>query len=647
MLLTAFALREAAGAWSDTRPALSRAAAHLAFASALRGSSEASLDGQVAGLLLLVLCGRQQAALDAMPSLEAMAPGNAPLRTWLTVAALRAKSDWRQPIGTTLLERIELFRAKCSRLGGGAVFEEQRQFEPEDLPDWWRTILDYGIGPVWVGHSVLSRTLAMELSEASETWRFLHAEDPPADPAAPFAGRPGRCVARDEDGEPRVAVIDEGAWSAFHQRHLLQAIELNEWFLRDALALEDDARGFARQMDTRFWSLDLHPVFERMHATDPKSYQTAMAKAVRLAAETPELVPPGLWTPLWDKPDFAPRPATLPDARFWMAPLFPPGTAQAPRPRTRWRQTRPSREDWDALRRLAPYEGCIIGPAVQLKRPDRSVANLMALYEPIVDIDVGALMEIAYLVQGDFEGSKQIRTKLCDMRPNECLALGALLAEQGLEDEAAVAYQRAVDKASDRVAVAQDAGWLVKYYQEHGRKQKALKIAREAAESYASGGLLTLAELLEDTGESSEAERYYLALFQRYEHKGPLAGFYARRVVKGDAAARRKLNRFVQETFPAGMERWKARGAPGPPREGVRVDSANAASSNAGLGVGDVVVALDGWRVRTVEQYDLVRAFTSAEHMVLVVWKGSGYETVEAAPKDRRFGISMSTFAVK
>ena len=117
LLVGGLALRESVGLFSDVRPALSRMAAHLAIARALRGSAEPSMDGRCALAILTALAGLERQAVQMVNDLEARAVSPAD-RAWVRALRVRITGDWRSPQNAgTLLERLEFARAVRGRLG--------------------------------------------------------------------------------------------------------------------------------------------------------------------------------------------------------------------------------------------------------------------------------------------------------------------------------------------------------------------------------------------------------------------------------------------------------------------------------------------------------------------------------------------------
>jgi hypothetical protein len=57
-----------------------------------------------------------------------------------------------------------------------------------------------------------------------------------------------------------------------------------------------------------------------------------------------------------------------------------------------------------------------------------------------------------------------------------------------------------------------------------------------------------------------------------------------------------------------------------------------------GIRAGDRVVALDGYRVRTVQQYLAVRSFSDAPKMTAVVWRDGRYQEVNGIFRREQYG---------
>ena len=58
-----------------------------------------------------------------------------------------------------------------------------------------------------------------------------------------------------------------------------------------------------------------------------------------------------------------------------------------------------------------------------------------------------------------------------------------------------------------------------------------------------------------------------------------------------------------------------------------------------------MIVGLDGFRVRDVDAYTVVRALSQSPRMKLVVWRGKSYDDVDVELWDRSFRVEIETLA--
>jgi hypothetical protein len=184
----------------------------------------------------------------------------------------------------------------------------------------------------------------------------------------------------------------------------------------------------------------------------------------------------------------------------------------------------------------------------------------------------------------------------------------------------------------------------VTYDCDHGRKEEAFRLAREAAATYSGAGLGTLARLLERTGDLVGAERYFRAIFDRYESSPQfLIGFYRRHVE--DPGLRSGLRRLEVEVFPRGLARARGEATPSPPEDGVLITGSSPSLAEAGLQPGNVIVALDGYRVRDLRPYNWIRFLSPHDApMRLTVWAGAGVREIQAHPRERWFDATMENY---
>jgi hypothetical protein len=68
------------------------------------------------------------------------------------------------------------------------------------------------------------------------------------------------------------------------------------------------------------------------------------------------------------------------------------------------------------------------------------------------------------------------------------------------------------------------------------------------------------------------------------------------------------------------------------------------ASRQADVRPADLIVALDGWRTETLQQYETVRAFQDSGDLDLTIWRDGVITRKAKADQYRRLGIELRTF---
>ncbi len=650
LLLGAFALRDCAGISTDTRPALTRMTAHLALARASKGGGEPGLAARYAETVLTTLLGRQRDALGRLNALSATAATPAQ-RAWLRALRLRNTGDWRiaeKERGLTPLESLEEFRALAlAKDGDDAV----AWLEPRKAPmaaEWARVALD-ARASVETLNRFTDFALMMDLRETQEVLTALQAV--PADPGAFFDAlnlRPGGSLENDADGRTRQVVIGRGLWCNRFQRSIVFDLKMADarfW----SLGQPGERKAYVAQARERFGRLELFPIVLRAQADDAETYRVAMAAVRELATRSPEQITGGQWLLVFRKENFAPLPKDLPDPNVWFDPVLPSGTLYDVDGRLGLTAMASMRAaELAALRAEAPYDSELAAFAASRRpAPEKSsVGELATFYGPLADFHsriMGKLADAAWYDPAEF---RTRQGALCALSAEYCFLLGYRLVELGFADEASLAYQKGFDGSRDRVRAANESRWLVDYYFDHGSKQKAEAVAREAAETYSGQGLFVMARLMERMGRMREAEEYYRRIQERYDERVELAGFYYRRArVDKDASYETRLRDALALALPPGLEPFDRATLPPSPQDGVVIKSVNDNTKRHGLLWGNVIVATDGFRVHNYEAYNLIRALSQSPRMKLVVWRGKSYDEVDVELWDRLFRIELVNLA--
>jgi tetratricopeptide (TPR) repeat protein len=653
LLVGSFALRESVGMFADLRPALSRMAAHLAMAQALRQSGDETLDGTLARAILTALSGLQRQALTIVEQIDRRS-GSAADRAWVRALRLRITGDWRnapRPDGETRIERLEYARAIRLRRGIDAFLDYLDTFPPDEAADWHRIAFHWHFN-VEAGHRFAKPGVVNELAEARLAWsRFHTGEIDDAGVVRALNERPARSPVQRLDNKRVVQVIDWGTWAAFHQRHLchmLTAVSYHLWQLSDKP--EQDA--LAATLERPFGELTLYPVVLRWVARTPAEYEQAMKRARPLVNAAPELLTAAMWNYLLAESEVTGRAERFPVATAWFTPPVPTGTAfdlgsrslrsGCPRP--------PSREQAATWAREMPYDHWTqwANAFFAMDSGAPSLSTVRRAFGPLMEYDESALyksIEHLDLSPGERIG---LARPLCHVSSVRCAMLAELLLLQNHEVEAVRVYEKWVATARDEVSVANELLWLTRYYIDHGNPSRAEALARRAADTGSATGLEILGELLDRTGRHDEAESYYRMIEERYaKHATPLGTFLMRKALRThDSALEVRAGELLQETFPTGLQRIVIHALPAKPVDGVIFKTFGTRASAAGLQPNDVIVGIDDWRVHNVPEYKVTTRLSHDATMKLTVWRNGRYRQLQARVPQRWFGVRFKDFAV-
>jgi hypothetical protein len=82
----------------------------------------------------------------------------------------------------------------------------------------------------------------------------------------------------------------------------------------------------------------------------------------------------------------------------------------------------------------------------------------------------------------------------------------------------------------------------------------------------------------------------------------------------------------------------------GPPDDGVLLTSSSSIAMAAGVYLGDIIVAIDGYRVHSEKQYLYVRGLSDDPKFQLIVWNAKGYREIAANVPGRRFNLELADY---
>jgi len=639
LLVGVLALREPPNMFGDVRPSLARMAAHLSVAQALRGSSTMSRDGKLARIVLTDLAGLQRQSLAMLDGFDHAAQPTAADRAWDRALRLRISGDWRQFNAAeehTLLEKFEYARALRRRIGVDAFLDylDTLDVRTRALPDWHRIAGDYLSLNVEAGHSLTNTSVTEDGLEATDAWLALHQGKIEAESLLRALNeRPAAAPFTKIGNTLRVDVLDWGTWAAFSQRQMSASIAMMLLHLRN-LGADEDADDLVTKMDKSFGQLTLFPVVEAWFARNADQYEDALARARPIAQSHPEVLTAAEWNALLKRPTFVHRTAAFPVNVGWFDPAVPEGTAfdledrseqpGCPRP--------PTLEQAAWFAREQPYENWTVWSNAWYPVKGKPSADAVRkAFGPLLEYDGAALDKLAEYIDVSVDERLALTRRRCELTSGHCAHLGELLILDNRERDALTAYERLVAHARDRVVVSQNVTWLVRYYYDHQRVQDAEVLAQDAADVASDGGLRVQAELFDAEGRYDEAERVYRQIAQHYSGDTAALGiFLMRRALEvHDKVLEVRAADLLRHDFPNGLEPVVTYALDASPVDGAVFETFGRRAASLGFEPTDVIVAVDGWRVRNATQYyDLSRMYRG-DAMTFVVWRSGQYREIK------------------
>lgn len=647
LLAGTLALLETPDVFEDARPALARMTAHLAAAEALRGGLPVTLDGAFAQVVLTTLIGHQRDAVRRLDTLALPLMTEAD-RAWDRALRLRNTGDWTREDDASrapLLERLERARAIRARVGNQAMEAALEDLVREDAIEWTRLAVS-GRLSVGAGRMLSEAAVAAELEATGALWKALHPGQPsPTDlPAA--LGAAGNDHLSRGSRTSRYTVLDWGLLSGFAERRLAAAVAAHGQLLSD-LVLPERQAALTRDAKQRYATLALYPVLLRVVATTQDDYAEAASLGRTLAATRPGVLTAGMWRLLATKPAYATSTAPFPLPASWFVAAVPAGTAfdlyeRAMRPGTKGVATAQLAE-WAEAR---PYDRWLQWSHQWRRAGGAPTFNAArAAFLPMLGYDLSALRTLANDARAASADRLATFREMCEVTPFGCQDLAPYLVREGLDNEAAAAYERWMTATPDAVSVANASKWIVRYYRRSGQLARAGARAREAGDAHSNTGLQVYGHFLDAQGDEAGAEAAYRTIQDRYGRSEPLGTFMVRRGLRRrDPAMQEQGWALLRPVFPHGGERLAWNELTGPPADGIVFDTFGRRAAALGLKRGDVIVGVDEWRVRTAAQYDVLADLRHDEAMTFTVWRDGRYEPIHAMVRERWLGMALDSY---
>jgi hypothetical protein len=627
LVVGALALRESSGNFWDVRQLLSRMTAHLAMARALRGTADPGISGRYADVVLAASVNRAREAVGKLDALEAAAGGSETQRAWVRALRMSITEDWRvlaDPAQASLLERLQYYQALGGTLGGASASHYYGSVETEPVTDWGRIALSNSFGTE-VGEFV-QEGVDPEISEAKQVWGSMNGRDLADADLVTALNRPAeRCVTA---AGPRV--LGWGTWAASVQRHLGNRVLAINRFWQQIQSLPDRAQATRDTFDARWSGLVIYPFVQGLRwqhgAIELESFSGALNTAVATTAQRPEVVNAGVWDSMTQTASYAVTRRRMPAMVPWFAAPAPAGTAYDAGIRAHSSNVpQPPIATLTALRELHPWHPGLIQRVIERFGPKPTVAQVRGVVGQKTDYDVGLLRMMANAAGGQSPERAQLLGQACGLLADTCVELAHHLAAARRDAEAVDALKRAFERAENRVSLTHAILPLVRHHHERGEQSQATRVAQDAAGTGSAPGMRAMGLLLEWRGRLKEAEEYFEQIEERYRDPRQVAAFSRRMVDAGHKDYQSKLDRALRAAFPNGLERLDAAQLPPVPKDGMGLSQPGPDAPLSGLEAGDIVVGVDGWRVRSYRQYLQVAAFDWRPDMKMHVWRKGRY----------------------
>jgi hypothetical protein len=626
VILGTLALREAAKTFNDPRRLISRMTAHLAFAAAM-GVSEDNVTRRLAETMLYTLVGRQRSALDRLTSLDPSG-SNGTMQSWIRALRMRNTGDWRivsDPDRATLLEQIELIRAAEYSLGDPRVLDFIDAIHNRaDVPDWGRLVMQESPG-VEAGNRFASEAIAAEIVEAVEVRKAFAPSEALDSAEALVTALKVEPTYGPVATNGTVWIVDWATWAAIAERHLMTLLNDRDTHITNVLGNPAAGKAYREQVARTFAGLRLYPLTAINLAATKEEARPGMAGSLTLLQTHPELVTHWNWKSVLMKETWAALPARVPRIESWFTPEFLPGTVFDG-------NTRP----WDAhlvskfsaaeiapYRQAAPYSRPLPYVTIGPKYETAPASVLEREFGDMAQYNLGFAIRIANALKDNPDAYLSAMQPVIRMSPERLLDVAEYEVQQDRLDEARSTYERWFATGRDDVAIANASEWMVRDYYVRGLSAKANALADRAASTGSYWGLLTRARLFDWTGNARSAERYFRHASEGYQDPSDLLGFMLRHHRQG-----MEIDALKWKVFPGGVTSVSLPTLRDAPVSGLEVIGVKTIGERYGMRQDDIIVAVDGVRVNSLDQYHAAKTMSLDPTMRLIVWRDLKYREV-------------------
>lgn len=637
LIAETFSMMDMSRNFMDRLHGNSRVAAHLGVASALRKSPAMSPPGTLAEIAICAILAREGEAVQNLDELLKQ-PKDPIVLSWARALKMAATNDMRDfdKAHCTPVEAYQyLIRVIQTRDGEEAAhYLAKRNIA---LNAHWLRLINLGYVTTREGHAYRSRWLFDELADFPKDVK-LWTHRTSADFVTELNTVPTRCAVA-ERNSTALQVISWADVANWHQRQILGAFATGFGDLEEAQGLPENAESALRQVQSDLPKLRLFPfVF-----ASAESSGKFVDRAVHLVDQAPALVPLGCWAAMMaaDKSNKMKR-----SLMTWAGdlPLF--GTAY-----------RFSMYAWQLethkldlatltnLRRIAPYNRFVCHAYATVKYgPNPTGDQLIEAYGPIAAIDIIARRQIAYAD----EDKPEIRLpRWASYAMKDDAAEFPLLAEYcwstGRIADTWKYCKQYMDSSEPAETKAKHALPWILHLSATGQKQQARAVADSMAATNTYPGLYMKGRLCEVERNFASAEQYYRKMYEQSGDPEALDLFFIRN--KGNPKYTKMAAANVGKYFPNGLMKETPADRSTAPFAGMLIQSVKGISQRAGLHKGDVITALNGYRVFSYPEYRSLNWLTETNKLSITVWNGKDYKQLTIPSLTGMLGVEATTYA--
>jgi tetratricopeptide (TPR) repeat protein len=553
--------------------------------------------------------------------------------------------------------------------------DQQVPTNPElQLPDWGRAVLAWPFDvSVENGHRFTTDNMTREFNELDQVLK-IEGSDPidQNNLAATFAEGESSTVSRDASGNIEIQVIGAGSFKAATRRHLFATIYPTYKWMGEGLGDKDQAASFLDQMNILFRGVPEYELATYLDASEgidipkivsqwrdqkklwlitdvPVGISLTQLPGKDLAVDFYSAIPFGTLYHVEQRYPFIQQKLqrNYPSLQFQFqkANQLPPDKRMAAINKAT--ADFQAREDRDSAKFRAENSQLTLtpDPSDLLSDGDGAISPT----SPILDYNLRKLKSLeGKLLESRFVGSKDwnpseyemLLRKHVTMEPDAYFALADFLRTQGKDDEAAAMDRKGAAEAYDQVGMSDSVLNLVDYDLNHGLKDEALAISQKASDLGSQMGMGTYSYVLDRLGRLDEAESVAKEIQADYgDDSWLLTVHIANPDHFPEEYALAKNN-----AFPDGLVRVGLAFFSGKPQTGCQIGGLSSRLEEAHLEVGDVIVALDGYKVDSERQYGFVQHLTNDSHMDFIIWREGRYIEVKAYLTARRFFAPINDY---